>query len=350
MKPITRIAVLLVLLVLLALPSTALAKGLEDDKVVFGGTFTLKSGETIDGDLAILGGFVKLEQGSTVEGNVVLMGGSLEVSGEVQGDIVAIGGTLDLTESAVVGGNAVALGGLVDQAVGARVEGNIVENPGAILAYDVFRDVRLPVIRMGFSPVFSFFWLIFKAILWAAVAILVLLFLPTQAKRVADTATGQPLVSGGLGLLTAVLFPAVMLIMIITICLIPAAVLLGIAVAVTSAFGLICLGYEVGRRLAGVAKQEWAPALAAGLGTFILMLVVNGIDMIPCVGTIVKLLVVVVGLGAVMLTRFGSQMYPQQLVASSTVAPVEIVPTSPAQPPEADNTATESDESGVKAE
>jgi len=346
MKTTVRIVALLVVLFFLALPSTAFAKGLQDDKVVFGGTYTLESGETLDGDLAILGGFVELKEDSSVKGDIVLMGGALQVSGEVQGDIVAFGGAVDITETAVVGSNVVALGGTVDKAIGAQVEGEIVENPGAIFANDIFQDVRLPVISMGFSPVFSFAWFVLKAILWAAVAILVVLFMPNPSRRVADTVTKQPLASGGLGLLTAVLFIPVMFLLVISICLIPAAVLLGIAVALAWAFGMICLGYEVGRRLAGMAKQEWAPALAAGLGTFILMLVVNGLDLIFCVGAIVNLLVGALGFGAVLLTRFGTQAYPLQAVAPIAVTPVEVAPPTP----EAENPAIESGESEVKTE
>ena len=350
MKPIIRITALLVLLVVLALPSTVFAKGLADDKVVFGGTYTLESGEVLDGDLGILGGVVVLEEDSIVAGDIVQFGGSLEVSGEVQGDIVAFGGTVDLTDSAIVARNVVSLGGSVDQAAGTQLRGNLVENPGAIMAPDLVQDFRMPVIRLGVSPVFNFAWLLARAILWAALAILVVLFLPTQTERVAHTASGQPFVSGGLGLLTAVLLPPVMLLLIITICLIPVSILLGITVAVTWAFGLISLGYVVGKRLADMAKQEWAPALAAALGTFILMLVVNGIGMIPCVGGIVQLLVGAVGLGAVLLTRFGTQPYPAQVVAPSVVSPAEITPTTPIGSSLADSTSISTDEAGSKEE
>jgi hypothetical protein len=323
MKTIVRITALLVVLAVLVLPSTVFAKGLADDKVVFGGTYTLESGETLDGDLGIFGGVVVLEEDSTVLGDIILFGGTLEVSGEVQGEIIAFGGTLALTDTAVVGRNVVTIGGLVHQADGAQVRGDLVENPGAILLPNFIQDLRMPVIQLGVSPVFNFAcsWLEPSSprrwLYWRY-------FLPTQTGRVAHTASGQPLVSGGVGLLTAVLFPPVMLLLIITVCLIPVSVLLAIAVAVIWAFGLISLGYEVGMRLARMANREWAPALAAGLGTFILILVVNGIGIIPCVGAIVQLLVGALGLGAVLLTRFGTQPYPVQVVAPSVVSPAEI--------------------------
>ena len=61
----------LVLILAFALPVSAFAGGLQEGRVVFGGTYTLHDGETLDGDLAVLGGAAFLEQGSTVDGDVI---------------------------------------------------------------------------------------------------------------------------------------------------------------------------------------------------------------------------------------------------------------------------------------
>jgi len=101
-------------------------------------------------------------------------------------------------------------------------------------------------------------------------------------------------------------------------------------------FGLIALGLEVGKRLAQLFKQEWAPAAAAGAGTFVLMLVLNGArEAVPCVGWIFPALAGMLGLGAVILTRFGWQTY-SPLAPIPPRPPAEIwppIPTAP-QPPE----------------
>ncbi len=62
-------------------PSPAYAKELFDDKVVFGGTYTLESGQTLDGNLVIFGGAVTTEADSTVNGDVALLGGVAEIGG-----------------------------------------------------------------------------------------------------------------------------------------------------------------------------------------------------------------------------------------------------------------------------
>jgi hypothetical protein len=77
---------------------------------------------------------------------------------------------------------------------------------------------------------------------------------------------------------------------------------------------MISLGFEVGRRISLAFKQVWHPAIAAGLGTLVLMAILNGIGFIPCVGWIPKVLVGVVGLGAVLLTQFGRKPYIRSLI------------------------------------
>ena len=47
-----------------------------DGKVIFGGTYTLKSGQILNESLVIIGGVVVLEEGSIVIGDVVVIAGN----------------------------------------------------------------------------------------------------------------------------------------------------------------------------------------------------------------------------------------------------------------------------------
>ena len=106
--------------------------------------------------------------------------------------------------------------------------------------------------------------------------------------------------------MTMIIAPLVLILLAITICLIPAAFIGAFILAVAWAFGLVALGLEVGKRVGLIFKQEWHPAISAGLGTLLLMLVLSGLEaIIPCVGWIPKALVGFVGLGAVLLSQFG---------------------------------------------
>lgn len=313
MKTFIRIAVLLILLALLAIPGAAQAKGILEDEVVFGGSYTLKSGESVDGNLIVLGGVAFLEDGSSVRGDVILMGGTLEISGEVDGSIMAFGGLVSLNDTALVEGDVVGMGAQVVFSPGAQIKGEILsklEGFSLPLTFNWMRGFSYPIFNMGFPGAFNVLWFFTKIVLWAALAVLVILFLPEQTERVSHAAIQQPLLTGGLGLLTAAVLPPLLLLLFISVCLIPVALVLMIVAGLAWAFGLIALGYEVGKRLTALAKQEWAPAVSAGLGTFLLMFVLNASgSLISCIGLILPFLVGVVGLGAVILTRFGTQTY-----------------------------------------
>jgi hypothetical protein len=73
--------------------------------------------------------------------------------------------------------------------------------------------------------------------------------------------------------------------------------------------GWLALGMEVGVRIAQMFKQEWPLPLAAGLGIFILNLVTQGLGVVaPCLGGLIPGLIGIVGLGAVLITRFGTRV------------------------------------------
>jgi len=337
MKTWTKLILLLTLLVALTWPTAALASDLYEDQVVFGGTFTLESDETLNGNLFVFGGVATIEEGSTVRGDVIVSGGTVDINGRITGSLVGFGGPISLGESAVVEGDIISLGALVSQEMGAVVEGKIVDAtsgsfplvfPATINALP--EGVNLPALAPTFNPVVQVVWFIVRLFLWAALAVLVVLFLPDNAEKTARAVVDQPLPTGGLGCLSAIILPFLLLFLVITICLIPVAILVAIAVALAWAFGLITIGLEVGRRLTQAFNWDWAPAASAGLGTFILILVINGIGVIvPCVGWLVPTLVGVIGFGAVLLTRFGTQFYPQQVPYSAVVVEEELPPPSP---------------------
>jgi len=333
MRRIINLAIVLTLFIALALPSTALARGLSEDKIVFGGNYTLASGETLTGNLVVLGGNALLEQGSTVTGDVVLMGGNLEANGSIEGNVVGLGGLVSLGSTSVVKGDVTMIGAQLDRADGARVEGRVVTSVKAPLTFTFPGGVQIPRFGVNVSPELSFIGFFLRVLVWTALAVLVVLFIPEHTRRVGQTAVSQPLVSGGLGLLTVVVLPVLMLALIVTILLIPVSLLVAAIAVLAWMFGLIALGQEVGKRLAELFKQEWAPAAAAGAGTFVLILVLNGIrEVVPCVGWIAPALAGMLGLGAVLLTRFGVQVYPPVSMAPAADLPAPSAP--PAPPPD----------------
>ncbi len=324
-----------VLVAALALPGAAYAGEAEQGQVIFGGSFTLESGDVLNGDLVIFGGSAELEQGSIVDGDVLLFGGNVEVNGKIKGDLALLGGNADLGPSAVIEGDVVTLGGNVDRAEGAIVEGQLRSAEGFNRTFsfdfpnlpdfdDTFRIRPFGRSSVGpfFSPVTGILWFVLRTLVVAALAILVVLFWPKPVERAGSAAVSQPIVAGGLGCLTFIVAPMLILLMAITIIGLPLSFLAVVALVVAVVFGWIAIGVEVGRRMAEAFDWEIHPAAAAGIGTLAVGFVVGGIGLIPCIGWLAPLLVGSAGLGAVILTRFGSREY-QTASATAELPPPE---------------------------
>jgi hypothetical protein len=122
---------------------------------------------------------------------------------------------------------------------------------------------------------------------------------------------------------TAIVALALFSILIVTMILtIPMIIALATVFAAAGIFGWIGMGTEIGQRLAIALKTEMPLPLAAGLGTFLLYFVANGIGFIPCIGWVVPTLLGLVALGAVFMTRFGTR----PLAMTAIPAPVETNP------------------------
>ena len=323
-----KIAVPIVLLLALAIPGTAYASGPADGRVIIGGTYSLESGQVLAGDLVIIGGAGTLHEDSLVEGDVALIGGLVNAAGEVNGDIFALGGVVTLGPEAVVHGDLITIGAAINRAEGALIEGQVTEDsfadgfdltiPGLVLPTEATR-IEVPMMVRGWAPFNIFFnagWLVLKALLMAGLAVLVVMFWPERTARVARTIIAQPVAAGGLGLLTALFGVMLIVVLAITICLSPVSLIGALILGAAVILGWVALGLEVGRRLALAFKREWGDATQAGLGTLLLSLVVYAFGLIPCLGVIFGALLWMIGLGAVLLTRFGGQESP-----GSTPAP-----------------------------
>jgi hypothetical protein len=307
-------ALLFVLVFTLMLPVTAFAAGPGDGRVVLGTDFVLESGETLTGDLAVIGGTATLEEDTVVTGTVAIIGGNLVAEGFIQGDLAVVGGNVRFGPQAVLEGDLVSFGGNVNRGT-AQIQGDFISGeemdiPLTFTFDEVFSDFA-PVMRpfMWESLGWSVMRYFFQAIMMAALAVLVVMFLPDQTRLVADTIVDQPLLAGAFGLLTTVVAPILIVLLIITICFAIVGFVGAVVLVAAWVFGTIALGLEVGERLRKATSAEFQPVVAAGIGTLIFSLVVNGIGFIPCVGWLAPFLVGAVGLGAVLMTRFGTRPY-----------------------------------------
>ncbi|MHC1740040.1 MAG: polymer-forming cytoskeletal protein [Anaerolineaceae bacterium] len=302
----------------------------QGDKVIFADTFRLQAGESLTGNLAVIGGTVTIENGASVTGDIVLLGGTVSVNGTVNGNLVAIGGAASLGDTAVINGDIVTVGASLKKSDLAKVTGTITEQtPSANLGQG--DGWQFPW-QSKQNLLSSFLTAAFESLALAALAVVLGLLLPKQIQRVTNSIQSEPLVAGGVGLLTIVGSPVLLLILVVTIVLIPVALLFILTFGLAFVFGWMALGNFIGQKLDKLFPGSWSVAVSSGIGTLILSLVVGTLNLIPCVGWVIGFIFGLLGLGAVVITRFGSTDSSQKKVSPST-PPVS--PEPPLMPPTA---------------
>ncbi len=306
--------------------------------VIWNKDYTLKGDERIEGDLVVINGDVYLKEGSRVEGSLIVWNGNAEIEGWVEEDVVVSGGDINLGENATVDGNVVcSLECSLTSAEGAEIGGSIFEGETPVplpgLAWLEQWGVQTPFaapsdsIPRGWGygdgllgHIFRFAQGAATVLIMSVVAGLIALIWPHSVQQVAHTIECAPWPSLGIGLLVALIAVVFIVGLMITICLIPVALLATLALGVASLLGWIGVGTMLGERLfstlarpggEGVERKN-APLWTTGLGTMLLTLAAVGLKALFCLAPFAWLLICVaggMGLGAVALTRFGTQPY-----------------------------------------
>jgi hypothetical protein len=315
-----------------------------DSLILFGCGARIQSGAHVLKDVVSFGGNVVIEKDVRVNGDVVIFGGNLDLAGEAARDVVLFGGNATLQPTAVVDRDVITAGGLVDQKEGAVVRGRISRGEG--LYFQGFRGVPvaptlLPTATNGgilgvvTGVVFGFVRDVFYALALAALGALTVVFMPNQTKQVSDTAQTSAMESMGVGCLTSFVAVTLGILLIITLCGIPFGLLVLLALVVAWLFGWIALGRFAGEKIldAVKARESWrTPIIAVVVGILVLAIV----GFVPIVGWLVGLFIGLLGLGAVVLTRFGTRGYPTLTSAAVAVVPgtpSALAPTSEPTPP-----------------
>ncbi len=342
------VTVALMIILTLAFASPVLAQGPDGAKVIFGENFTLEEGKTLNDDLIVFGGNVTLKEGSEVGGDIVAFGGNITIDGAVKGDVGAIGGNVNVNETAEVNGDIGMLGGHANIAEGAVVKGDVEGVTELNYEYDESRPLNGDndddddddddggFSHSGYNPssdydesfsinlfsiigqvVSDIFWAIALIIVLALISWLVAAFMPEQMMTVRQALSEATPMSFGFGLLSSIVTIASILLICLLIPFLTFP-LLGVA----ALFGWIVIGQIIGERLLTSSSRPipnlaFSTIIGVSFLTFLTNLPVIGlIDCIGFIGAFVGLLVAITGVGAVLLTRFGTRPYP----ANSTYA------------------------------
>lgn len=274
-----------------------------------------------------IGGDITIEPDERVSDPVVAVGGSVTVLGHVDDDVVAVGGSVHLGPKAVVRGNVTSVGGRVEQAHGAVIRGEVNEVRFGSPNFQFHPEFLLG--SLGAWDMFSGWFRLVGTLLRLGI-VLVLVFIsllvaPRVVERIGERAAREPWLSGFAGLLAQLLFVPVLVLTVVVLAVsiigIPLLVLvpfvmLGFLLAVLVGFTGVVL--RIGRWATGA---ERAPFVTLAVGVVLvasLGLLARTFGLIPAplwpitwflglIGFFAEYIAWTVGLGAALLTRFGTR-------------------------------------------
>lgn len=302
------------------------------DIVRFGEDIHVRADKRIRGSVVSIGGSVYVE--GQVVGDVVSVGGSvtLESGSSVNGDAVAVGGSMKLRSDSSVRGDAVAVGGKLIQDEGAYVAGDTVSMGFLPLPGFLFGGFHSPFAMRAVGISGRVVWVLLTLFLaWASVAIF-----PDRVRRMVDSAGSSIWLSALVGFAVLIALPLALLLLSVTLIGIPVAVIIALVVfplasIVAYAVGAGLLGYRFGSRIVSKAPQEISVAQAVVLGVLIVGVVwvigkLLGIavflwPLAAAVGAaagLAAIFIYLVGLGSLLLTRFGAEPKPVAVPATPT--------------------------------
>jgi len=318
MKTLKKFVLILsiLLVITLALPYDLQAAPSHNDRIIIGDTYTLESGRILDGDLNVVGGVVEVETNATVNGNVLVLGGLVTIDGTIKGNLTAIGGTVNLEQNAIIEGDLISPVSYVNIDERASILGEQIDDwilPG--IGVESFMDIGPFIFRPRpinlFPVLIQLGRTLATTLVMAALGALLLLIMPKPADRMRKSLV-SPWHVLGYGALTAVVMIIFSVFLVVTICLIPVLILVGLTFALAILVGWLALGYELGERLASsIFKTRWHPVLSAALGNLLLYLVAKGVSLIPCLGGFLVFITFLFALGMTVVTLFGTYTYPR---------------------------------------
>ena len=252
------------------------------------------------------GGSVVVDTGEVECGNLTTFGGTVVVNGEVQGDVVAFNS--DIVIAGTVDGNIDVYGGSVtlqsDSHVhgdvhlyGARwVEGSNVHLDGTVIDHTKHVDWLF----IGFIGLRFAFWFL---LVWVALGVLLT---SEHVMIVRTTVVSKTRRSAVIGLLTALLAPAVLIVLVALVLSIPLAIIVGLGLVAAWALGTVAIGWLIGEYiLSRVAPPQNTRTMQIVVGLTVLGLAGS----LPYIGWLISLGAGLLGLGAVFLSRFGTRLY-----------------------------------------
>jgi hypothetical protein len=282
-----------------------------------------------------IGGDVHVDEDEVVDGAVVVIGGSAVIDGRVNDDVVVVGGRVRLGPKADVRGDVTSIGGTIERSPEARVSGRLNDVGIGFPRFHIRPMFGVPfgIVRWGggrqLFVSLNLFGTILRMLIVGLLAFFVLLVAREPVERIARAVRTEPWKSALVGFITQLLFlPLLVLtviVLVVSIIGIPILLLVPfviVALLVAVLVGLTAVAYRVGLWLEqrmgwGLHGPYWA--LFAGLVAIWVLTLLGRVvalggwpvwmlaSVLVACGFVVEFVAWTVGLGGVLLTRFGSR-------------------------------------------
>lgn len=292
------------------------------------GDFLLREGQTQQDDLIVVAQHVELQADSKVEGDALLtVSRSAIVGGVIEGDLVIVGpaATVAFQPTTQIYGNLALCAREVNGLNRATIHGTVIRNcdqstqqgnrPMSISGIDV-------PLFMTFLQPNNLFMVLFWSVITAGVAGGMARFAPRQHRQLIEAVLSAPIQTGVAGFLTmgALIFVTIVYAVIgiatfgLIFCLgVPIVTLLWLVTNTALILGWAAVSYPLGVLMVRWMRRDHSTVFAAALGAGTLTLLHGLALYLPFVQALANILLIVggsVGLGAVLLTRFGIRRYP----------------------------------------
>lgn len=306
-----RAASCLVLPILLSMAlATGAAPAHADDRVGFGQSVLVQSGEVVD--------------------DATSFGGNVSVDGEVRGDVASFGGAVVLGPHAHVHGDVATMGGALSRDPGARVDGSVAVFGGSEAVSPGFRGWHHGAEGTRFDAGshhhsrhgegwfvrgarHMFESLVAHGLLFLLALVLSGLF-PERMTALHKAIIREPVRSGALGVGSYVAAVVLIIALTITVLGIPAAVVLAFGMPIATYVGLAACATVIGAAIPS-EKLSDRPILRLASGVGVLFVA----SLVPFVGPILVAIVACIGVGALVRTRFRTDA-PRDLAMPSEAA------------------------------
>lgn len=265
------------------------------------------------GDVVRMGDDIHVKPGEVISGDVVSIGGSVTIDGTVMGDAVSIGGDMSLGDSAVVSGDAVSIGGGVTKSASARVGGESVQVGVKLPSLWNIGKGDADHVKKGHGVIKFFFWVIFYLVVFAFAALVIALG-RDRIVYASDYMRKEPLITFLLGMFSPLIFFIGMILLMITIIGIPVALAVCFLYPVLVFTGWVVAGYRVGcsvrqTRTLDVRTVFMGLLVISAVHMLAVVLRSMGVGGLPTlllgiIGYGASLLAALIGLGAILGTRF----------------------------------------------